>query len=105
MFVQGRRYCALLKESSISGTQPFCLLLICLFLLSVQHGTTENRSSLRTHLRFATWNVLSLANVGYQGKPLHMSSHVCNIAIAGLTETQIPQSGELDVGDYTVFHK
>ena len=59
--------------------------------------------NLRTTARIATWNVLSLAPLGY---PEAMAREMArlNISIAGLTEVRIPNSGEQVVDGYTMLH-
>ena len=59
--------------------------------------------NLRQATRIATWNVLSLAQLGY---PEAMARELrrLKVSIAGLTESRIPYSGEQLVSGYTMLH-
>ena len=64
------------------------------------HNTPLN---LRCVTRISTWNVLTLAQLGYP-EAMAKELHRLRISIAGLTEARIPHSGEQAVDGYTLLH-
>jgi len=56
------------------------------------------KTDLRSCIRIATWNILTITKTGYPDTITRELSRL-SIMIAGLTETRILQSRELDVGE------
>ena len=59
--------------------------------------------NLRSRIRIACWNVLTLSDIGYQ-TALALVLGAYNIEIACLSETRLPGSGLYKVGAYTLIH-
>ena len=57
---------------------------------------SAQKNDMRSSLRVATWNVLTMANPGYQ-EAVARDLLRYNVSVAGITEARIPESGECSV--------
>jgi len=64
---------------------------------------TGQSVDLRCKIKFATWNVMTLSGTGYQVALVHELARF-NLLFAGITEAQIPSSGQYSVEDALLLH-